>query len=266
MSRPVIVVQLSDPHIGADWVEGDPVAGLTAAIAQVRRLEPAPDALLVTGDLAEHSADAEYAQVAALLAAVEAPRYVLPGNHDDHAALRRHFDAPGAPGTPIQYAVDLGGLRVLMLDSTRAGADSGQLDADRLAWLENTLAEDTRTPTLLAMHHPPFETGAPAADAIGIPDSDRAALADLVRRHPNVSLIAAGHFHRAIAGRLAGCPVLAAPSTYAGFVLDFTAGRLRSVATPPGYVVHVLRDGEMASHVETLGPWPRPYDPPRSPL
>jgi 3',5'-cyclic AMP phosphodiesterase CpdA len=252
MNRPVIVVQLSDTHIGAAWVDMDPVASLAAAIAQVRTLEPSPDAIVVSGDLAEHASDLEYEQVAAVLDAVGAPRYVLPGNHDDRDGLRRHLGAPGAPGTPVQYAVDLGPLRILMLDSTRAGEDSGQLDADRLSWIENALAEDPRTPTLLAMHHPPLVTGAPAADAIGVPEADRTALADLVRRHRNVSLIIAGHLHRAIAGRLAGCTVLAAPSTYAGFVLDFATDRLRPVAAPPGYVVHALKDGELASHVETV--------------
>jgi 3',5'-cyclic-AMP phosphodiesterase len=252
VSPPFVVVQLSDPHIGATWADADPVAGLTAAIAQVRRLPRGPDALLLTGDIAEHASDSEYEQVTALLDAVEAPRYALPGNHDDRDALRRWFDAPGEPGTPVQYAVDLGPLRALILDSTRPGSDSGQLDADRLGWIERTLAEDTRTPTLLAMHHPPFLTGAAAADRIGLTDADRGALAELVRAHRNVALILAGHYHRTIAGRLGECSVLAAPSTYAGFLLEFDADRLTSVATPPGYVLHVLREGELASHVETL--------------
>ena len=252
MNRPVVVVQLSDSHVGATWVDMDPVASLTAVIEQVRRLEPSPDAIVLSGDLAEHGSDSEYEQLAALLDAIEAPRYVLPGNHDDRDALRRHFGAPGAAGTPVQYAVDLGRLRILMLDSTRAGADTGQFDAERLGWIESALADDPGTPTLLAMHHPPLMTVAPAADAIGFPDADRAALADLVGRHRNVSLIVAGHLHRAIAGRLDGCTVLAAPSTYAGFVLDFADDRLRPVVAPPGYVVHAFTDGEFASHVETL--------------
>jgi 3',5'-cyclic AMP phosphodiesterase CpdA len=252
MNSPFVVVQLSDTHLGADWIDDDPIACLTAAIASIRRLRPSPNAVLVSGDLAEHCSDSEYQQVAQLLDQVDAPPYVLAGNHDDRDALRRHFGAPGAPGTPVQYVVDLGPLRMLMLDSTRPGSDSGQLDADRLAWIETALAEDSNTPTLLAMHHPPLLTSAPAADRIGLPDADRAALADVVRAHGNVSLIVAGHFHRAIAGRLGACSVLAAPSTYAGFVLEFDDDRLKSVPTPPGYVVHVLRDGELASHITSV--------------
>ncbi|MGN6870002.1 MAG: metallophosphoesterase [Solirubrobacteraceae bacterium] len=246
--RPTVIVQLSDPHIGATWADGDPVAGLAAAVTSIRRLRPAPDALLLTGDLA----DSEYAQVLASLQSIDAPWYALPGNHDDRDGLRRHFGIPGDPGTPVQYAVELGVLRILMLDSTRPGADAGEFDAGRLAWLEDALSADPRTPTLLAMHHPPLVTHVPGLDALALAAGDRAALADVVRGHPNVMLIMAGHVHRAISGELAGRRVLSAPSTYIGFELDMTAEQIDDVPTPPGYVVHVLRDGALASHVVSL--------------
>jgi 3',5'-cyclic AMP phosphodiesterase CpdA len=253
-SRPTVVVQLSDPHIGATWAEGDPLAGVAAAIASIRRLRPAPDALVLTGDLADNLADSEYALLLASLEGVDAPCYALPGNHDDRDGLRRHFGIPGEPGTPVQYALEFGALRILMLDSTRPGADSGEFDAGRLAWLEDALSADPRTPTLLAMHHPPLVTHVPGLDALALAADDRTALADVVRRHPNVMLIIAGHVHRAISGELAGRRVLSAPSTYIGFELDFAAERLDDVPAPPGYVVHVLRDAELASHVVALPP------------
>jgi 3',5'-cyclic-AMP phosphodiesterase len=96
MTKPFLLVQLSDPHIGATWADGDPVAGLRAAVEAVRRLPDDPDAVLMSGDLADNAADGEYDVVRELLAQLGAPAYVLPGNHDDRATLRRHFDLPGA--------------------------------------------------------------------------------------------------------------------------------------------------------------------------
>lgn len=250
--NPTVIVQLSDPHIGATWAEGDPVAGLATAVASIRRLRPAPDALVFTGDLADNLADSEYAQVLAAVEDIDAPSYALPGNHDDRDGVRRHFGIPGEPGTPVQYAIELGALRILMLDSTRPGADAGEFDAGRLAWLEEALSADPLTPTLLAMHHPPLVTHVPGLDALALADNDRVALAEVVGRHPNVLLIIAGHVHRAILGQLAGARVLSAPSTYIGFELDVLAERIDDVPTPPGYVVHLLRDGELASHVVSL--------------
>ena len=63
MASPFLIVQLSDPHIGADWADVDPVAALTAAVDCVRAMRPQPDALLVTGDLVDNGSDAEYGQV-----------------------------------------------------------------------------------------------------------------------------------------------------------------------------------------------------------
>lgn len=123
---------------------------------------------------------------------------------------------------------------------------------DRLAWLEDALSADPHTPTMLAMHHPPLVTHVPGLDALALAAGDRAALAEVVRGHPNVMLIIAGHVHRAISGELAGRRILSAPSTYIGFELDLTAAQIDDVPTPPGYVVHVLRDGELASHVVTV--------------
>src|SRR6266542_6573039 len=180
MNRPFLLAQLSDPHSGADWGNGDPVARLAAAVESVRALRPQPDAVLVSGDLADHAADAEYEQLRELLAPLRAPLYVLPGNHDDRRAMHRHFGVPGADGEPVQYAVDLGALRLVVLDTTRPGEDSGALDAERLAWLDATLVAAPEVPTLLAMHDPPFRTGSPAWDAIGLPDADRRALADVI--------------------------------------------------------------------------------------
>jgi 3',5'-cyclic AMP phosphodiesterase CpdA len=225
---------------------------LAAAVASVRALRPAPDAVLVTGDVSENAADAEYAQAHELLASLDAPLYVLPGNHDDGAGLRRHFPMPGADGEPVHYAADLGELRLVVVDSTRPGENPGALDAERLAWLDAELAAEPGAPTVLAMHHPPIVTGIPPLDEIGLPAADRVALGEVLERHPQVLRIVAGHMHRSIAGALAGCPVLAAPSTYMQARLDLSSEDLQTVPDPIGFVLHVLRDGEVVSHVQTV--------------
>jgi 3',5'-cyclic-AMP phosphodiesterase len=252
MSTPFVLVQLSDPHIGADWGYGDPVAKLAAAVACIRAVQPSPDAVLVSGDLAEHGADAEYEQIRAQLACIGAPVHVLAGNHDDRRILRRQFGLAGAEDEPVQYAVDLGPLLLVALDSTVPGEADGQLDAERLAWLEATLDAARGMPTVVAMHHPPFVTGIPAMDAIGLPASDRRALGEVVGRHPQVLRIVAGHVHRSITAVLAGRPVVTVPSTYVQARLDFRSPELAFADEPAGFAVHGLLGGELVSHVQPV--------------
>ena len=253
VSAPFLLAQLSDPHIGADWAGGDPSARLAAAVRSVLEMEPQPDALLVSGDLADHAADAEYEEVRALLAPIQAPLHVLPGNHDDRAALRRHFGVPGTGPEPVQYAVDLGPLRLVVLDTTRPGEDPGELDSERLAWLDATLAAEPDALTLVAMHHPPIGTGIPVWDELGLPVAHRQALAEVIARHRQVRRLVAGHAHRAITGEVAGRGAMILPSTYVQARLNFITDEIETVAEPAGFAVHAVVDGELISHVQSVG-------------
>jgi 3',5'-cyclic-AMP phosphodiesterase len=245
-----LLVQLSDPHIGATWAGEGSVEGLAAAVDAVRELRPQPDAVLVTGDLADHATDDEYEQLRELLAPLDAPLHVLPGNHDDRRALSRHFGVPGSDGEPVQYSVDLGPLRLVVLDTTIPGEDGGALDADRLAWLDSELAAAPDRPTLVAMHHPPLVLGIPVWDAIGLRPADREALADVLGRHRQVRRLAGGHVHRTITGEFAGRDVMTCPSTYVQARLDFTAQEIELTEEPGGFLLHSVVDGQLISHVQ----------------
>jgi 3',5'-cyclic-AMP phosphodiesterase len=253
MGRPFVLAQLSDPHIGAEWADADPAAGLAAVVEWVRSVRPLPDAVLVSGDLADHAADAEYERFRELLAPLRAPVHVLPGNHDDRRALHRHFGVPGADGDPVQYSVDLGPLRLVALDTTRPGEDPGALDAERLDWLDAELATAPDVPTLLAMHHPPLVTGVPPLDECGLPAADRRALGEVVERHRQVRRIVAGHVHRTVTAELGGRAVLTVPSTYVQARLNFGSSEDEWVAEPAGFALHAVLDGNLISHVQPVG-------------
>lgn len=251
----VVLAQLSDFHLGADWGDGDdPEQGLAAAVGAVLALRPGPDAVLVSGDLAEHAADAEYAAARELLAPLGGvPVHVLPGNHDDRAALRAHFPLPGAGADPVRYVADVGPLRLVVLDSTIPGEAHGRLDTACLDWLDAALAADRERPAAIALHHPPLLTGSPAWDALGIPDAERRALAGVLARHPHVRRIIGGHVHRPVVAELAGRPVVTVPSTYRQARLDFRADTLETVADPAGIAVHLLlADGAFVTHIHPL--------------
>jgi 3',5'-cyclic-AMP phosphodiesterase len=252
MTDPFLIVQLSDPHIGANWSSGDPLSSLAVAIAAVRSIRPRPGAILISGDLAHNAAESEYAAIQELLEPLGLPVFVVAGNHDDREVLRRHFDLAGAGAEPIRYAADIGPIRLLVLDSTIPGKDGGQLDSEQLDWLESELAANPGTPVVVALHHPPFATGLPPFDRIGLAPEDTAAFAAVVARHKNVQRIVAGHVHRSITSEVGGRPALTAPSTYEQALLDFSTEELVINAQPIGFAVHVLIDGKLVSHFHAV--------------
>ncbi len=209
------VVHLTDPHLvapGERLFGLDPLARLDAALAHIRRHEPAAELLLVTGDLTDRGEDAAYTALAARLKAMPQPAILLLGNHDARAPFRRVFaDTPTTAAGFVQTAVDGDlGVSLVTLDTLVAGAGHGALDGDRLDWLEATLAARPDRAVYLAMHHPPVACGIPGMDAIGLVDAE--AFWRVVAGAPQVRHVFAGHIHRPFFARHGHVTVSTLPS------------------------------------------------------
>jgi 3',5'-cyclic AMP phosphodiesterase CpdA len=252
MTRPLVVVQLSDLHIGAEWGGPDPAQTLAEVVERVKVIGLRPDAVLVTGDLTEHAAAPEYEFVRDTVGGLGAPALVLPGNHDERGAIRAAFGLPGEGSEPVQHAAEVGGLRLLLLDTIVPGEEGGAFDVDRRGWLAEELSAAPATPTLIAMHHPPIAIGIPAFDEIGLPEADRRAFGDLVAAHPQVKRIVAGHIHRPIAGEVGGRSVLVAPSTYMQTRLDLEPAEIDETSDAPAFAAHLLIGDDLVSHVQPV--------------
>src|SRR3954463_4173658 len=119
-----MLAQLTDPHIRLG--DDAPARPLAAAVAAVVALDPAPDAVLVSGDLADTGDPREYARVRELLAPLPMPYHVLPGNHDNGPELEEGF-GPAGDGRAA------GDMRLVAVDSTIPGSPGdGRIPLDRL--------------------------------------------------------------------------------------------------------------------------------------
>jgi 3',5'-cyclic-AMP phosphodiesterase len=261
----MMIAQISDPHIvlpGALlYGRVDTADFLKRAVAELNRLEPPPDVIVITGDLVDKGEPAEYDYLRRLLAPLSMPVFIIPGNHDARAELRAAFGGDGylPPEGFLQYAVEDYPVRLVALDTLVPGEGGGELCAERLAWLDRTLAAEKRRPTAVLMHHPPFLTGIERMDRAGLRGTD--AFAAIIGRHPQVERILCGHLHRAIDRRFAGTVAGTAPSTAHQIHLDIRSGApLTMMFEPPGYQLHLWRDGAgLVSHTAVFGDWPGPY-------
>jgi 3',5'-cyclic-AMP phosphodiesterase len=255
-ASPATLVQLSDLHIRAGEDGRSPAERLERVVRRVEALQPRPQAVLLSGDLADTPSRAAYEQVYELLAPLGVPLHAIPGNHDDRDLLRARFGpAPAQAGTRVHFAVECGPMRLVGCDSTRPGDDAGALGDEEMSWLDETLGEQPDAPTLLALHHPPVLTGVRVMDAIALDAEDRGAFEALLGGHPQVQAITCGHVHTTMTTTFAGRPLLICPSTNSTVLLDLRArDDLRFVASdqPQGFAVHALVDGRLVSHVQTV--------------
>jgi 3',5'-cyclic AMP phosphodiesterase CpdA len=262
----MLIAQITDLHIlpQGELAYGrvDTAACLARAVSRLLTMEPRPDLVVATGDLVDAGSAREYAHLRRLLAPLELPLYLLPGNHDSRDGLRAAFpDHNYLPqsGTFLQYCIEDWPVRLIALDTIIPGEPGGRLCDERLAWLSDRLSEQTDRPTLIMMHHPPFATGIGHMDHMGLAEPE--ALAAILRRHSNVARVICGHDHRSIQAGFAGTIASVAPSTAHQVMLDLTTdAEARYVLEPPGFHLHLWRAGYgMVTHAAFVDRYPGPY-------
>lgn len=261
----MLLAQITDTHISrdVDFLNRriDPAHCLERAVDAVLRLQPAPDAVLLTGDIVEHGDPQEYAVVAQALARLPMPVFAVPGNHDLADTLRGCLPryVPAQAEGHASYVVEAFPVRLIGLDTAVPGHSSGALDATRLAWLAEALAQRPGVPVLIFMHHPPIETGLDRMDRCGLLEGV-AELRALVEAHGAVQGIVCGHVHRSIQGMLGHVPVRVANSSAHQIALDLMPGApLAFVLEPPCITLHRLGEHGMVSHVAYVEPFPGPW-------
>jgi len=261
----MLLAQITDLHIKPRgrlaYRKVDTAQCLETAVKAVLAVSPAPDLVLVTGDLVDAGRPEEYGLLREILAPIRLPMFLMPGNHDARGPLRMGFPDHRYLGTDghIHYAIEDFPLRILALDSLVDGQGGGRLGAAQLDWLDRRLSEQPERPTVVAVHHPPFTTGIGHMDKIGLEDA--AGLAAVIRLHPQVERVLSGHLHRAIQTRFAGTIASTAPSTAHSVALDLRPDAPSAFSLePPGYQLHWYEPtAGLISHTAAIGDWPGPF-------
>jgi 3',5'-cyclic AMP phosphodiesterase CpdA len=268
LSTLMLLAQISDLHIKRPgklaYGRVDTAAYLSRCIEHLNALDPRPDAVLITGDLVDFGDTEEYAYLRTLLNPLAIPYYLCIGNHDGREALREVFGDHAYlrdQARFVQYAFELGGVRIVVADSQDPPHGGGRLCDERLDWIAETLARSAAQPTLLAMHHPPFDCGIEHMDEQKLDAADAAKLAAIVARHPQIERLLCGHVHRAIQMRFAGTIASVCPSTAHQVALDLRKrGPSRFVMEPPAFQLHRYVAGEgLVTHTAFIGDYGGAY-------
>jgi Icc protein len=267
-SPSVLIAQISDLHVKEPGVlayrKVDTAAALTRCIAKLNRLDPRPDLVVASGDLVDTPTQREYEHLKALLAPLEIPLAVVPGNHDARAMVRAAFPAQAyahATG-PLDLSLAVGPLDIVLIDSSVPEAPHGLLEAATLRWLDATLAASATRPALIFLHHPPFVTGIAHMDRQNLRNAGD--LATALARHARVRLLAAGHVHRAVLTMLAGIPATICPAPSHAVALDLAERDPPALMVePPALHLHAWFPGsgfgDVVTHLVPIGDFDGPH-------
>ncbi|MFF3684852.1 metallophosphoesterase [Streptomyces sp. NPDC002187] len=232
-----LLAHISDLHLdGTDRA----TRRATRVMDHLRALPRQVDALLVTGDIADHGDEAEYEEAARILSA-PFPVLTCPGNHDVRAAYRKVLLGKAPAQDPVNEVHHIAGTAILMCDSTIPGRDEGRLDPQTLAWIGARLADLPQdTPALIAFHQPPVDLHHPLADGSRLEQPGQ--LAELLDAHPRVVAVLTGHAHTAAASTFAGRPLIVGPAVTWTLRMPWEGDAPADRDQPPGLAFHVLGD------------------------
>lgn len=249
------IAQFSDTHMLASEADHDATQlradWLRQTVADINAQNP--DAVIFTGDTTQTGQAEEYAVLFEILAELNARLYVIPGNRDDNDALRRacgDHEHLRQSDKYFHYVVEDLDVRLIGMDSTAHGERMGVFCSERQAWLDAVLREGRDRPTLLFIHHPPFDVDDHYVG--GYRQADEAvALTDIIGSHSQIKGLLCGHVHCPVDREWNGIRAVVTPS----IAVDLRKGVDESEAKEqPIYMLHEISGvDEFTSHVRVAG-------------
>ncbi len=255
----MLVAQITDIHVG---FEPDNVAEfnrkrLDQVLHTLCALDVKPDLLFTTGDLVDRGDVDSYRRLRSALETCPFPVWPCMGNHDERANFREVFpEIPMVDGF-VQYVVETGPVRFVVIDTLEEGRHGGDFCEVRARWLADPLAAAPDRPTMIVMHHPPIETGIEWMTTHA-EEPWVARLAGTLAGHGQIFGVICGHIHRTIVTNWGGRTLAVCASTAPQVALtlapidpDHPDMRPLIIADPAAYTLHHWNGRDMISHFDT---------------
>ena len=252
-----VLVHISDSHFVAEGLlygEMDPEPGLVEVLDAIERSGLKPEAVIVSGDLTDKGRVEAYRKLRNLCdpyAARMGTRLIWAmGNHDDRTNFQKVMLDEEPRSGPVDRRYDLGGLRVLVLDSSIPGSHHGQIGEDQLRWLAGELQTAADDGTILVIHHPPV----PPVQDLGVLSElrNQEALAQVLQGTDVIGILS-GHTHCSTFSGFSGIPVSVASATSYTQELALPAGQMQGRDGARSFNLIRVHGGTLVTAVVPVG-------------
>jgi len=205
------IIQVTDIHL-ANKPNGKalglyPEACFRQVISDVLSLDKPADLVLATGDLANDGSCEAYTRLREMFLEFNIPVFVIPGNHDCVENMKSSLVM-----NPIrmEQQTEIGGWKIVFLNSQVIDAEHGFIDADGFAQLHEAIDVAGNQPLLIALHH----SLTPECGTSGCQLTNAEELLSLCSEHGNIKAMISGHTHCQTEQDHAGIKLLTTPSTF----------------------------------------------------
>lgn len=240
------LLQFTDLHLFAD-PDGEmrgsrTLDTLVQTLAEAKRKHWPPDAILVTGDIAQDETPGAYAIFREHFADLGAPVMCIPGNHDNPEFMQELK-------APFQYcgSAGFGDWLVVMLNSNNPGDAGGMLQKDQLDQLGATLTASREKHVLICLHHHPVSSGSRWLDTVALRNASQ--FWDIVDQHDHVRGLLWGHVHQAFEEQRNGLLLMSTPSTCRQFLPNADKFALDEDRQPAYRWLHLHPDGTIVTAI-----------------
>ncbi len=246
-SEDLIFLQITDSHLFENeqqkLIGVDTATSLRAVVAQAGNEENVTG-ILATGDISQDGSIASYQRFKDIVDPLGAPIHWIPGNHDESKYFHQAGDFP----LSSRSVLDIGGWRILLLDSVVPGEDSGHLSSAEMDFIDKNTCDDG-CHTLLVLHHQPIPCGSKWLDTMILDNSDD--FLALISSKSSIRAVINGHVHQASQKDIDGISFISTPSTCFQFTPDTDDFSLDTLM--PGYRRLILKqDGSIETEVVRL--------------
>lgn len=249
-----LIAQISDLHISFDgqniYEQVDSLAHLKQTVESLNGFKPSIDAVIISGDLADDGSSSAYELMFTELNKLNMPFFIVPGNHDSRTVLRPYLENnhPLANGEYLNWMLEDYPINIIGLDSLVEGEAFGLLASESLDFLERCLCKQKTKPTMVVLHHPPFDSGIEFMDEIKLKNPQE--FEALISEHKQVIRVSCGHLHRGMQTSFAHSLLTVCPSTshQMPLALDGLQVEARFTQEPPQFLLHKYSNGKLITH------------------
>jgi len=230
-------VHLTDLHIGNpavpdDHLYSDTSATLATILADVKRLQPTPAFMVISGDLTNRGNVASYTELKRVMAEADLamPTLFALGNHDTRPGFYKVMhERTEDTLAPYDHDMVAAGIHIIVLDTSVPGKVGGSFEPGQLDWLKARLDDHADLPKLIVMHHAPaLDEDNEAMEWESLTGPDTVALRELLAGRKVLGILS-GHIHHDRVTHWHGIPVVVGIGQHSAMDVTYLHAGMRMV-------------------------------------